>query len=114
MAGSRNSNFNEKLTPYLQQKLVETSEKYGIQSKEYQAFEKQYLKSTKEDDMVEILFLIHKKRLLVNLEILLNFLSKILPDLNVIEVISILLIFFSSIHLSINGRMLMASPTLAI
>ena len=49
MAGSRNSNFNEKLTPYLQQKLVETSEKYGIQSEEYQAFEKQYLKSTKED-----------------------------------------------------------------
>ena len=44
MAGSRNSNFNEKLTPYLQQKLVETSEKYGIQSEEYQAFEKQYLK----------------------------------------------------------------------
>ena len=51
MAGSRNSNFSEKLTPYLQQKLVETSEKYGIQSEEYQAFEKQYLKSTQEDDI---------------------------------------------------------------
>ena len=51
MAGSNNSNFSEKLTPYLQQKLVETSEKYGIQSEEYKAFEKQYLKSTKEDDI---------------------------------------------------------------
>ncbi len=51
MAGAKNSNFAEKLTPYLKQKLVETSEKYGIDSEEYKAFEKQYLKSTKEDDI---------------------------------------------------------------
>ena len=35
MAGAKNSNFAEKLTPYLKQKLVETSEKYGIDSEEY-------------------------------------------------------------------------------
>jgi len=51
MAGAKNSNFAEKLTPYLQQKLVEASEKYGIDSKEYKAFEKQYLKSSKEDEI---------------------------------------------------------------
>ena len=51
MAGAKNSNFVEKLTPYLQQKLVEASEKYGINSEEYKAFEKQYLKSTKEDEI---------------------------------------------------------------
>lgn len=51
MAGSSNSNFVEKLTPYLKQKLVETSEKYGIDSEEYKAFEKQYIKSTKEDEI---------------------------------------------------------------
>jgi hypothetical protein len=33
MVGSKNSNFVEKLTPYLQQKLVETSKKYGIDLK---------------------------------------------------------------------------------
>ena len=41
----------EKLTPYLQQKLVETSEKYGIDSEEYKAFERQYLKSKSEDEI---------------------------------------------------------------
>jgi len=49
MAGANNSNFAEKLTPYLKQRLVETSEKYGINSEEYKAFEKQYLKSEDED-----------------------------------------------------------------
>ena len=49
MAGAKNSNFAEKLTPYLKQKLVETSEKYGINSEEYKAFERQYLKSEDED-----------------------------------------------------------------
>ena len=49
MAGAKNSNFAEKLTPYLKQKLVETSEKYGIDSEEYKAFERQYLKSEDED-----------------------------------------------------------------
>ena len=49
MAGAKNSNFAEKLTPYLQQKLVETSKKYGIDSDEYRAFERQYLKSENED-----------------------------------------------------------------
>ncbi|MBL76657.1 MAG: hypothetical protein CL763_07025 [Chloroflexi bacterium] len=48
MAGAKNSNFAEKLTPYLKQKLVETSEKYGIDSDEYRAFERQYLKSDDE------------------------------------------------------------------
>ena len=43
MAGANKSNFMEKLTPYLQQKLVEASEKYGIDSEEYRAFEKQYV-----------------------------------------------------------------------
>ena len=28
MAGANNSNFSEKLTPYLQQQLIKTSEKY--------------------------------------------------------------------------------------
>lgn len=51
MAGSIKSNFSEKLTPYLKQKLIETSEKYGINSDEYKAFEKQYLKSAKEDEI---------------------------------------------------------------
>ena len=51
MAGAKNSNFVEKLTPYLKQKLVETSKKYGIDSEEYRAFEKQYLKSKNEDDI---------------------------------------------------------------
>ena len=51
MAGAKNSNFVEKLTPYIQQKLVEASEKYGIGSEEYKAFEKQYLKSSKEDEI---------------------------------------------------------------
>ena len=45
MAGAKNSNFVEKLTPYLKQKLVETSKKYGIDSEEYRSFERQYLKS---------------------------------------------------------------------
>ena len=53
MAGSINSNFSEKLTPYLKQKLVETSEKYGLDSEEYKAFERQYLKSTEEDEINE-------------------------------------------------------------
>ncbi len=51
MAGAKNSNFVEKLSPYLKQKLVETSEKYGINSEEYKAFEKQYLKSPKESEI---------------------------------------------------------------
>ena len=51
MAGANNSNFAEKLTPYLQQKLVETSKKYGIDSDEYRAFERQYLKSENEDEI---------------------------------------------------------------
>ena len=47
MAGAKNSNFVEKLTPYLKQKLVETSEKYGIDSEEYRSFERQwYIDST--------------------------------------------------------------------
>ena len=49
MAGAKNSNFVEKLTPYLKQKLVETSKKYGIDSEEYRSFERQYLKSKNED-----------------------------------------------------------------
>ena len=51
MAGSKDSKFVEKLTPYLQQKLVETSKKYGIDSNEYKAFERQYLKSKDEDEI---------------------------------------------------------------
>ena len=43
----------------------------------------------------------------------LNLFSKILPELKVIDVTSILLIFCSSTQFSINGRMLIASPTLA-
>ena len=54
MAGAKNSNFAEKLTPYLQQKLVETSKKYGIDSDEYRAFERQYLKSENEDNIEEL------------------------------------------------------------
>lgn len=51
MTGSNNSNFSETLTPYLKQKLEETSEKYGINFQEYKTFEKQYLKSSKEDEI---------------------------------------------------------------
>ena len=51
MAGAKNSNFVEKLTPYLEQKLVETSKKYGIDSEEYRSFERQYIKSKNEDEI---------------------------------------------------------------
>ena len=49
MAGANKSNFAEKLTPYLRQKLQEYSEKFGENSEEFIAFSKQYIKTDEEN-----------------------------------------------------------------
>jgi len=53
MAGAKKSNFVEKLTPYLKQKLEEYANEYGFESEQYKALERQYIKSPKEEDIDE-------------------------------------------------------------
>ena len=50
MAGAKNSNFAEKLTPYLKRKLEEYANEFGRESEQFKALEKQYVKSTQEKD----------------------------------------------------------------
>lgn len=51
MAGAKKSNFIEKLSPYLKQKLDEYASEYGIESEQYKALEMQYVKSSKEQEI---------------------------------------------------------------
>src|SRR3989338_5284323 len=51
MAGAKNSNFAEKLTPYLKQKLDEYADKFGRESEQFKTLEKQYIKSDQEEDV---------------------------------------------------------------
>src|SRR3989344_3748873 len=51
MAGSKNSNFSEKLTPYLKRKLEEYGNEFGLESEQYKALQKQYVKSPKEKEI---------------------------------------------------------------
>ncbi len=51
MAGANKSDFAEKLTPYLKGKLEEYANQFGLESEQYQALEKQYLKSDQEKEI---------------------------------------------------------------
>lgn len=51
MAGAKNSNFAEKLTPYLKRKLEEYANEFGQESEQFKALQKQYIKSTKEKEI---------------------------------------------------------------
>jgi lysine 2,3-aminomutase len=51
MAGSKNSDFSEKLTPYLKRKLEEYGNEFGLESEQYKALQKQYVKSPKEKEI---------------------------------------------------------------
>lgn len=53
MAGANKSDFVEKLTPYLKQKLEEYANQFGVNSEQYQALERQYIKSEKENEVDE-------------------------------------------------------------
>jgi len=51
MAGSKNSDFAEKLTPYLKRKLKEYGDEFGQESEQFKAFQKQYIKSPQEKEI---------------------------------------------------------------
>ncbi len=49
MAGAKNSNFKEIISPFLKAKMAEAEEKYGTNSQEYYALAHQYIKNPLED-----------------------------------------------------------------
>lgn len=51
MAGANKSDFVEKLSPYIKQKLEEYANQFGLESEQYKALEKQYLKSDQEEEI---------------------------------------------------------------
>ena len=53
MAGANKSDFVEKLSPYIKQKLEEYANQFGLESEQYKALEKQYLKSDQEEEIDE-------------------------------------------------------------